>query len=342
MGAILSALLTQDQARPDTTLGAGDISIASDQIKEQISGLVWSKDEIQLKENTPWSEEALTLEIPGVFPREEWTLLIENQVIGVDPRDHRFTLTLPIHGDSTPIDIIAIGPQGEIEHERAVLKFPDWKKWLEVGKQITPRSSFTPSFGISSLSYYETGKPDFSEWGLSAKFSYQYRLAPPRWDLAINAFVTAIPFASSRADATARFLGVNVRTGYLTPFLPSPWSLTIGLGAYYASMFVTANLFGYSNVFGPELYPLIKYTFAKGDSASAYLKYSPITNGLSVLSLSNREFAVGGAYSHRLRNGHPLSLMLDFADLSASLPDSSGQSRGVESISVSISAGYGL
>lgn len=136
----------------------------------------------------------------------------------------------------------------------------------------------------------------------------------------------------------ARFLGINLRAGYALPWLKAPWKLSAMVGGYFTTMFVTDNTFGYSNVSGPQFFPTITRSFSNGDSATAYVKFSPIAQSLSLLTPANRELALGGAWNHRLQNGQVLSLSLDFATLS--LTTSSG--KAIRSTTTTIGAGVGF
>ena len=123
------------------------------------------------------------------------------------------------------------------------------------------------------------------------------------------------------------------------PFLPEPWQLTLMAGYYYTTMFVTPASFGYRNVGGPQLFPTVKRAFKSGDFASAYFKYSPIANGVSLLGPSNREIGAGASYSFAGRRANPLSAYLDYSTFKLDLPL---QVFRMSTSSITLGASYGF
>jgi hypothetical protein len=166
----------------------------------------------------------------------------------------------------------------------------------------------------------QTGHAEFSEDAVTIKAEYRFLLFPPYWDLSVGSFFTASPLSTNQSGVDARFLGVNLRLGYRLPFIHEPWEFHIFGGAYYTTMFVTNNAFGYRNELGPQLFPTLRRFFKNGDGISVYFKYSPVTSGFSALTSSNREIAVGGSWLLRLRNQHLVSFSLDYSNVSLDFP----------------------
>ncbi|MGE0616375.1 MAG: hypothetical protein AB7P04_12115, partial [Bacteriovoracia bacterium] len=229
------------------------------------------------------------------------------------------------------------------------------------------RFNFYLSLGPTYVFYQEDSVPAFHYTALTTKISLSYFLFPPRWDLAFNAFITALSlsqtdlnvdprpeeqrgsaagtsrfYSSPNANTikpTVRFLGVNGRIGYAFPFVSPPWKLSLHAGWYLATMLVSSSVMGYRNMVGPQIFPMISRTFSGGSTMFLYAKFSPILG----LTFSNREIATGLGYLVMLKNGHPVTFNLDYANLyfrfsSVNLP----APVTVQSNSLSFSLGYGL
>lgn len=172
----------------------------------------------------------------------------------------------------------------------------------------------SPSLGVTSV-HYKEGDTNYSAIALTGKISTRYALSP-RWDLGGSMYLTLMPLKQTPSDNTARFLGVNARIGYSPKIIPSPWRLSLLTGLYYTRMFVSNDAFGFTDMVGPQLFPVLARLFSTGDSAMIYLKFSPVTNQLSLLSFSNRELAAGFTFARLMKNGHALTFSLDYANMS--------------------------
>ena len=148
-----------------------------------------------------------------------------------------------------------------------------------------------------------------------------------RWSLGFSGFTTLLPlnsilYVSGAGVAEAisiRFLGLNLRVGYDTSWLPNPWNLQLAAGWYLNTTFVQNNRFGYEWVNGPQLYPQLSYRLDEQRSVGGYLKFSPVMAGpSSVLSLSrNFEVATGLHYLFPVSwiGNRSISIAVDFAHL---------------------------
>lgn len=68
------------------------------------------------------------------------------------------------------------------------------------------------------------------------------------------------------------------------------------------------------------------------------MKFSPVTNGLSLLSLDNNEFAQGLWFAWKLRNGHPIDLAFDHSVFRLD----TGASAKISYESTTFGVGYGF
>ena len=315
---------------------------------KRITGLKWKQGDQEVS----WSigETArgrvilvyATLE--GEYIRPDWQLTwrvkgVTTPTPIVLPSSGEFKLKVPLPADAWYIELIAISLKGDVEKTIVKIYFPDREKLLaEVRDEfrVTKRHFFTPSLGFSVLSYAETFHQDLSQIIATTKFSYQYLLRPPTWDIAANIYYTAIPISSNQPGITARFLGINGRIGFKVPQLKSPYSLTLMMGIYYTTMSVTNDAFGFRNLMGPQIFPVFTYKFPSLKVLTTYLKYSPVGQGFNITSLGNREIAAG--FSHTWPNGpHPITGSIDIANLSILV-----QGSQISSTSYSFSGGYGF
>jgi hypothetical protein len=88
---------------------------------------------------------------------------------------------------------------------------------------------------------------------------------------------------------------------------------------------------------GPQLFPAVRRLLRSGDTVVGYFKFSPMTDGIQPLALSNHEVAFGGAYLRSLKEGRTVNATLDVASFVVTI----GSTR-IRSSSVSIGAGYGF
>lgn len=280
-------------------------------------------------------------QLRGRFTRApNWTFVWQDQAvgrIGSDDQSIDFSFEVPIRSERTAVQVNAVGPDGELESASLVLIVPEIKELIARARnETTNRSMFFASLGPSYITYTQDGKPNVSQIGLNAKLAYQYVLVPPRIDIGLSAYMTLLPVTSSPAGLSARFLGINLRSGYLLPVLSNPWQLSIAAGWYYVTMYVPTNDFGFTNLSGPQLFPVLKYIRNDGDTISTYVKFSPVSNQLAIMDIASREIAAGFTWVHVLKNKHPISFALDFANVKAVVEEAD-----VNLNSMSASVGYG-
>ncbi len=309
---------------------------------EQITGLVFPSLEPEVEPAWQGREFRPFAKITVEFYREGWELVWNDQPvsmsrIGGEARA-RAIIRLPISGESTPLRLTAVNIKGRVQKAKIDVQFKGWKEFLADFKD--GRFKFFPltvSIGPSLISYKETYAPDLSETALTAKLSYLYPLAWPPIELGLSAYLTIVPLTSNQSDATARFLGVNLRAGYRIPLVHEPWVLSLMAGVYYTTMFVTDDKFGFRNLMGPQFYPVVRRFFANGSSLGGYFKYSPVGDGAALSNLSDREIGAGISYGFGRRNGNPVSVAFDVANLGLVVDGST-----ISSTSYSLGVSMGL
>lgn len=316
--------------------------VRSEKRSERIEALRWNAEKFPVKYVPKGEDVQPVITIEGELNRAGWYVVSDSDILEKGTGEHSFTFDIPLIGKITPVEVVAIGPNGEVELERIVIRFEASKESRKIVAAAPPKRQFvTASLGPTVISYKETRVPDFSMYALTAKFSYTALILPPKWDFAANTFFTLLPLSSNIPDVTVRFLGINFRFGYVLQSIPQPWSVSLLAGYYYVTTFVSPPSLGFVNLAGPQFFPVVRRKFRNGDAAYAYLKFSPLTNGVSLelLNLSNRELAIGGGWSTPLANGHPFSLALDVSTFSFDVPK---RSKLIEYSTFSLSAGYGL
>ncbi|MEW6056312.1 MAG: hypothetical protein AB1540_06830 [Bdellovibrionota bacterium] len=294
------------------------------------------------------TQEFIVLE--GTYPKPDWGLIWKSRRVPLESDGH-FKLAVPVTDRAVNVELVAVGPRGEVEAEMIRLYVPkkalaktEGKSQSASDRKKVPRKKITlsPGLGYSIISYRETDKPNYSETALTAKITYSNVLFKPNWTYGISGYFTALPVTVTD-NTQARFLGLNLRVGYSLPGIREPWRITLFGGWYYTTMFVSPQDFGFRNMAGPQLYPVFRRSLNNGNSIVAYFKYSPVSDQSSILSFSNHELAGGGAYVIMLNNGHPLSLTLDIAKMHMVIKDRVADSESiVDTHSISIGASYGI
>jgi hypothetical protein len=291
-----------------------------------IPELVFSRQPPKVRIAFSWDARngiTVTASLRGRFKKKGYSLLAGPDFTRVKrDRDGVFTIEADIKSRQTRYTFAMVDPAGNLVQEWIIIEVPRYDLFVQTG-QKNPRKLFiNAGLGFTSVAYQETnisGPQTFSSIVATPKISAILIMPSPVWSLGFTAYVTALQLKSS-LNATARFLGLNARAGYRVPFLPEPWQLTLMAGYYYTTMFVTPATFGYRHVGGPQLFPTVKRAFKTGDFASAYFKYSPIANGVSLLGPSNREIGAGFSYTFAGRRANPLAAYLDFSQFKLDLP----------------------
>ncbi|MDR3608899.1 MAG: hypothetical protein P4M08_16160 [Oligoflexia bacterium] len=338
----LCALSVSVFRSPDA-LAASELSMRRTK-RVQVSGLSFSKDGPTLNFEGEGEQCRAFAIIEGTYTRKNWTLIVGRVKVPRDPDGH-FKLKTELRSTQKNLILAAIGPDGQIEFETLKINYPGYPL-----DRRSSRHSFAVGVGLTRLSYQQDASSfgpatSFSEEAITVKGSYLYRLAPPRWDIGVSAFISTLTFGANIPGTSVRSLGLNARIGYNIPLPSNRWALSIMGGFYYTTMFVSPADFGFENLSGPQLFPVIRYFLPNHEALSAYLKYSPVSAGTFSLQSSSREIAGGITYSHHLSNGHSLPFSIDVSDLVSTAFANNAVSGVTESVpikltTVSFSVGY--
>ena len=337
--------LTSDLARAKPGSPAAKLLLRSP--PGGIPGLSWKSVRHELIERTDaHGNPGLYAEARGLIPNDDRSLLIGRSQIRVSPKG-AFVALFPITAQAQAFRLYTVDMRGQIQEETIVIEVRGFdvirKTRLADQNRLHP---FTFGLGYSALDYQETGINEVEQPSLTVKGGYQGTLgsqgAWARVTYSLSGYLTALAISSNAPGTTMRFLGVNARLGYAIPHLfgsDSSWSANFGFGYYYTTMFVSvanpSELFGFSNLMGLQLFPSISMAINAKSSVSAYLKFTPISSGISLSNVNqNREIAFGLGYRRRLSPAFDWLLTLDWSNFQYQVDNSL-----IQSTSLSIGTG---
>lgn len=296
-----------------------------------IEGLSLDSESYELEELEIDKQTVPLVRVRGIYSNRGLSLLYDNRPLVLSERSvDAFTMTVPLSGKRTVIEVSSVALDGATQKERIEILFNEYAAFQAVqAERRKPGLGLSPSLGITSLSYSETGVAPYSAVMLSGKLGLAFALAPPVWDGAANIFGNLAPIAGDSSGNVARFVGINFRVGYAVRSVRDPWKLGLMAGYYSNQMLVSGNKFGFRRVSGPQFFPTIRRRIGEGKGVYAYLKYAPVAPGGWISSLSDREIAAGVGGNWMAGKKTPLTLSLDFADLAVVLSGIAIDSRSL-------------
>lgn len=314
---------------------------------DEVRGLGITADSARL------DPERKRVRISGKFERKDWTLVMGNSVlVGSDATSPDFVLEVPMTDKETSLLFMAVDPNGETEmaHYRvfspsAPAPVPSPAPSLTPAPDASRQDQMPWSVGLSftRINYEQLATFELSEWALTLRAGYTHVFSSKKWELGISGFGTLLPFGvsapASFVEPSLRFIGINARMGYRLRW-GDGWNAALLGGIYYTTTSYGGNRpFGFRNLAGPQVFPVISKLVGatKTSALGGYLKFSPVAENLNLLTLANRELALGMFWRRTLGNGHPFSYSLDWSTLALD--------NGVTAISVntiSVGATYGF
>ncbi len=219
--------------------------------------------------------------------------------------------------ESTTVPVVETAPT--VSTERAPASVEPSTVVSETEASLPPADphiesvGFTPSLSYTQIYYQETRVADYKANALTLKLNYRRALSA-KWDAGVNSYFTAHTLNSNNSTTQMRMLGVNLRAGYQIP-LVAQIRLNLMGGLYYATTIVSRNAFGYNNVSGPQIFPVLSSPINQDkDSVYVYGKYSPMFDGMSFSSTGN-ERAAGLGYVYGAHRALPITLSVDYAEM---------------------------
>jgi hypothetical protein len=281
--------------------------------------------------------------ISGAYSKLDETVLLGNNRVPLepskDPAERVFAISIPLTRQYTVLQIAAINPYGIIRQEKIYVEFQNWTRWLAEKEVlgIPQPTKWSFALGASMISYQETLAADLSQYALTIKGGYGTSLTP-RISIAVGGYYTLLPLTSTEPGKSIRFLGVNGRLGFRVPWPPKPWTLSLMFGGYYTTTTSTPTAeFGFTNMAGPQVFPVLSRALSKRSLIGSYFKYSAVAAGFNIIPVGS-ELAGGINYSYRLRNNNNLLFSVDAAQLKINIQEV----LDITSRSLSFSVGLGF
>jgi len=258
----------------------------------------------------------------GTFrPLKPAELYFNGDLVDVSDGGH-FEVSVLIAGRETKIEFKSKPEKDEAKTEKMTLSYTDPEEFTNVSGALAEtrvkKTFISVGVGTTRYVYNQTTLPEFSSWLLTAKANYNYHLYPTNWDVSLSGFFSLVPLDQSLI--VARTLGLNLRIGYTLESVKAPWRLTLLTGAYYTTMFVTNDLFGFKNLSGPQFYPVLRRKLSSKDELYAYAKFAPVSASFIGTDLTNREVAGGLGWVHSEDKLLPITLSVDASSLHMALP----------------------
>lgn len=290
-----------------------------------ITGLIWKPGPQRILREVSGGAYLLLLE--GFYRRPGWKLFLGENVV-VPKREGDFAVMVPSETHLFTANFTAKGPSGEIETEFVAVTVNDvmpplTKKKVERGwlEQRLRALSLDAGIGTTFLSYQQANFSSISEMSLTPQIDFSYSLEPHVWRIDAGLFASLLSLTKAEAVGDGvKIYGFNSHLGYELPFSDRTWTLFVFGGFYYLSSFGSPFI-GFRGIAGPELFPAFRKEFESGTALVLAVKYSPIFNGFSLLSLSNRHLCAAVSYylrpfSWSILRGVPLGFTLEYSQLS--------------------------
>lgn len=230
--------------------------------------------------------------------------------------DGKFQIEVPISGEENHLLLNTVDLHGKIETEARTIQFPAWAAFQKAHEKPASNEKkwfVSPGIAFTYLNYSQPSLPKLAEWLTTVKVAGGYNFSE-KWNVSASVFYTPLTISSSLPGLELQFLGSNLRFGYQAVKNPS-FELTVAAGWYYNSSFSLGRPFGYRDVGGPQLYPVLRFLIGK-EWLTSYVKFSPVLGEGTFFALYNTEFAIGASYPVYDK----LSVTLDMSHLSVQVP----------------------
>jgi hypothetical protein len=309
--------------------------------EQQTPILTFDEESTSLNVELNDKKQTALVTVRGRVNQPEDTLLLNGQKIATDPKSdppNEFQLPIRLTGRSTLLRLAVINPYGGIVRKNCIVLFPHYTVWenLRTKKFGVKPTNWALGLGVSFISYKETEISDLSETAITVKGGYSNGWND-KWSYAIGGYFTLLPISTSSPTQSIRFIGINGRIGYRIPWISAPWGLSIMTGAYFTTTQSSpSGEFGFTNMAGPQIYPVLSYALTRKDALSTYFKYSSVSRGFSISGVGN-EIAWGLSYIRRINKENNFVTSIDVAQLKMNVDEI----LFITSQSVSVSVGIG-
>lgn len=279
-------------------------------------------------------------ELKGRVADPKKSVIINYRPVKITP-EGTFTYKINVDKAVTEIQANIIQEDGKMQADPYALTVTDWNLTAgrdNIRKKEDPRKFFfNPGLALTTINYTQTNTDvgTLTPIMLTVKAGVDYRIQKKNWVIGFVGFMNVAPISGATATTSFRFLGLNLRAGKRIGLLSAPWELTLSGGLYYLTMITTGN-FGFSNVAGPQLYPTVRYSLNNGGAVLSYFKFSPISQGFTLMSFTNFEIAVGLHYQFPRTKKVGFSVGVDLSRVALTTVDQNNVSGTANSQTISI------
>jgi hypothetical protein len=249
-------------------------------------------------------------------------------------------ISIPWHSPRRRVPVKIVDAFGEVIETTVTLVGTDPKTLIRIeDAYLASKANLSTGLGYTQAAYTETGARtnSYSASLLTLTADYQYPLGRRgTWTLQGSGYFSLTSLQQSNPD-DARYLGLNARLIYRFPFSTERLDLRIAGGAYFLTMFVPTESFGFRNLSGPQLYPTLRLQFPGVAVFRTFFKYSPVSDRLSLMNLANNEIATGLSVASPSILKQRLSLNYNYAAVNLNL-----MGIDIQNISHSFSLSYSL
>ena len=257
------------------------------------SKVLWAQDTVKVEDKGVYQEALLE----GSLPEKSTALKLNGRPIPLRP-DAGFKILLGFQGTEKTFSLEYINAESAPVTETFTLSL-NRSQGTGTRKLVKnsggAKSSYSVGVGIVFLHFEQTDIVPFDEKAISLKGSYNLRFPNKHWDFGVSSFYNVAVLGSDTLEHPVKFLGVNAKVGY--NFNPENRSVQFSLaaGLYYNTSF---GDIGFTNVAGPQLYPVLTVFQGEKNAFRFYGKFSPVSNVGGQLHLStDHEVALGVSYS---------------------------------------------
>ena len=237
--------------------------------------------------------------IQGIFYKPHWLLFaigpsstkvqIEFKNLAVKPlsspkteeetetlKNNNFQISFVYH-PFEPIQFIAISPEGL--HQEETIRFVPKSDLDKLKNNKHHNHFFTAGLGLTQATYNESYNLSLKQINITGELAYTYiSHMRSKWIFTSTVFGTLMELTRNIPSKSARYLSGHAQVGYKFQPLDTDWQFDLFLGMYYNTMIVPDKSFGYSNMYGPQIYPKITKRLSQNDSITLFLKYAAIVD----------------------------------------------------------------
>lgn len=283
---------------------------ASDQ---QITGLSWEKKQIRIIQVPVGSVTDAIVQLDGNYVfREEWTLYkVDQEQEELEPvplnKDGDFQLKIPIEASTTVLQMVAKGPDDQVEAEEIQLEFPTFEFFHKRKKPPPPSSiRFSVGAGPAYISYSQAGTSSFSQIALTESANLVFGISK-NWELGLGFKLFLPSLSSTISSVSAQHIGADLLVGYdMAPGPPGGFAFLFGGG--YRSMSSSTSGLGFGSSMGFEVIPELRLRPSGGNPTRISVPTGFFSGSIEI----------GFAYewAKKLASGTEIPVEFSFSDIS--------------------------